>query len=472
MVTQGKPQLSGFWQDFEAVLVEHGVSRERVMWYIRWARMFEQSLASRLEDRSETEVAAFFEQLKAKGNIKDWQVAQAADCLRIMYQVFFDVPWAHLKSWPGQSAIGAVPFFRKRVTPTEELPDTLNQSQVESRFPELLERIRNQIRVKHYSARTEESYLGWAKRYLSFGGMKTPGELGGEGVRSYMEYLAVRREVSASTQNQALNALVFIYKQVLGIELGVIGTFSRAKGPRQLPAALAPDEVQRLFAEMKGTYLLMAHLLYGAGLRLMDCVRLRVMDLDFGQGQIAVRQGKGRKDRFVPLPAACVEALQEQLRDRKALYEKDAAQGYGMSDVPQEIENTAPKAAFEWGWQFVFPASRLSVDRATGKIRRDHIHATALQSAVSEAARRAGLEKRVTCHTLRHSFASHLLAAGHDIRTVQELLGHSNVSTTMIYTHTINSRAPEKIASPLDFTQEQVGSMQESASSSQPQPCV
>jgi len=456
MDIESKPQLSAFWQDFEAILIEQGVSRERVRWYVRWARMFEQFLSSRLEDRSETEVNAFLAHLKSEVNIKDWQVGQAADSLRILYQIFFDVPWAHEKTWPVQSAPGAVPFFRQRITPTEELPDTQNQEQVESKFPDLLDRIRNQIRVKHYSVRTEESYLSWAKRYLSFGGMKTPEELGAEGVREYMEYLAVRREVSASTQNQALNALVFVYKQVLGIELGVIGTFSRAKGARQMPASLAREEVQRLFAELKGPYLLMAHLLYGAGLRLMDCVRLRVMDLDFGQGLIAVRDGKGRKDRFVPLPEPCVEALEEQLRQTKALHEKDVAQGYGMTYVPPEIENTTPKAAFEWCWQFVFPASRLSVDRRTAKIRRDHIHQTALQNAVSDAARRAGLEKRVTCHTLRHSFATHMLAAGHDIRTVQELLGHSSVSTTMIYTHTGNIRALKELPSLLTFTPEQV----------------
>ena len=400
--------------------------------------MFARSLSSRLEDRSESQVDGFLSHLSAQGNIRDWQVAQASDSLRIMYQVFFDVGWAHLKSWPIQSAPGAVPSFRTRVTPAIELPDTQNLRQVDAQFADFLEKIRIQIRVKHYSARTEESYLSWARRYLAFGGMRSPEELGAEGIRTYMEYLAVRREVSASTQNQALNALIFMYKQVLGIEVGVIGTFSRAKGARQMPTVLTADEVQRLFACLKGPCLLMSQLLYAAGLRLMDCVRLRVMDLDFCQEQIVVRHGKGNKDRVVSLPGVCAEPLKAQLSQTRTLHDKDLAQGFGMTYVPQEIENMSPKAALEWGWQFVFPASRLSVDRATGKIRRDHIHKTVLQNTVSDAAHKAGLEKRVTCHTLRHSYATQMLRDGHDIRSIQEALGHSRLSTTMIYTHVLN----------------------------------
>jgi len=286
-------------------------------------------------------------------------------------------------------------------------------------------------------------------RFLSFHGLKSPQEAGTEGVREYLEYLAIRREVSASTQNVALNALVFLYKQVLGIELGTIGTFARAKAPKIMPVVLTRSEVERLANELPGIYRLMGLLMYGAGLRLLDCVRLRVMDLDFELEQIVVQKGKGGKDRITVLPEPCIDALRQQLKLVKALHEKDIANGFGRTYLPQEIENTYPDAATDWGWQFVFPASRLSADERTGQIRRGHAHENALQKAVKDAVERAGLAKHASCHSLRHSFATHMLEDGHDIRTVQEMLGHLSVSTTMIYLHVMH-KPGIGVKSPLD----------------------
>jgi len=363
-----------------------------------------------------------------------------------LYQVFFDVEWAHLWNWPlglahGKPSGGARPWFSRRVTPDSKMPDRVDTKNVEARFGELIEQIHNQIRIRHYSVRTEDAYVDWAKRFISFHGLKSPQEVGTEGVREYMEYLAIRREVSASTQNQALNALVFLFKQVLGIELGVIGEFARAKKPKLTPICLGRDEVERLLNELPGTYKLMGLLMYGSGLRLLDCACLRVMDIDFAQGQIVVQKGKGGKDRITGLPEICIEMLVEHLKRVKALHDKDMANGFGRTYLPQEIENTHPAAATDWGWQFVFPSSRISADERTGVIRRGHVHETALQKTIKDAAEKAGLAKNVSCHTLRHSFATHMLEDGHDIRTVQELLGHSRVSTTMIYTHVLKKPA-------------------------------
>jgi integron integrase len=254
-------------------------------------------------------------------------------------------------------------------------------------------------------------------------------------VAAYLEHLAVRRKVSAATQNQALNALVFLYDRVLERPLGDIGGFARARTGRRLPTVLSRSEVRGLLERMEGASRLMAALLYGTGMRLMECVRLRVMDVDFGYGQIRVRHGKGGKDRVVPLPEPLVPLLREHLEEVRGRFEADRAAGHGGVYLPEALARKYPNAPREWGWQWVFPASRLSADPRGNVLRRHHIHESALQKAVRRAALASGIAKRVSCHTLRHSFATHLLEDGYDIRTVQELLGHANLSTTMIYTH-------------------------------------
>jgi len=311
--------------------------------------------------------------------------------------------------------------------------------EVERQFPELLEAVKTEVRTRHFSYRTETTYLDWVRRFIAFHDYADPRELDAPtAVKTYLDYLAVEREVAASTQNQALNALVFFYGQVLGKPVGEIEEFIRAKRPRRLPEVMTRDEVQELLSKMSGITGLMAGLMYGGGLRLMECVRLRVKDIDFAQHQVMVRDGKGQKDRVTMLPERFAAPLGEHLTRVKAVYEQDLAQGAAGVYIWPALGRKYPNAGKEWIWQYVFPAKSLSVDPRTGKVRRHHINENLVQKAVKEAAAQAAITKKVSCHTLRHSFATHLLEARYDIRTVQELLGHANVVTTMIYTHVLN----------------------------------
>jgi integron integrase len=316
-------------------------------------------------------------------------------------------------------------------------------------YPELIARMKSEIRRRGYSIRTEQTYISWATRYIGFHQGHDPADLDMSAISSFLEHLALARNVSSSTQNQALNALVFLYKQVLGQELGKLESFVRAKRPKRMPVALTPGEVRRLLDAMGGVFRLQAGLLYGAGMRLMECIRLRVQDVDFGYRQITVRNGKGMKDHDVPLPDSCIEPLQAHLASVKILFKQDIAEGHGEVFLPDALACKYPKAAAEWRWQYVFPSQRLSVDPRSKQVRRHHLHENGLQKAVKQAANAAGIEKRVSCHSLRHSFATHLLERGQDIRTVQELLGHADVSTTMIYTHVLN-KGGAGVQSPLD----------------------
>jgi integron integrase len=319
-----------------------------------------------------------------------------------------------------------------------------------SRQPKkLLDRVRDVIRLKHYSIRTEESYGDWIKRYILFHDKRHPIEMDVAEIEAFLTHLAVDRRVAASTQNQALSALLFLYRHVLGKDLERPVDFARAKRPRHLPTVLTKVEVVRVLGFLSGTHQLMAKLLYGGGLRLMECVRLRVKDLDFAQHQIVVRDGKGMKDRITMLPGAAVPFLQDHLRHVKQLHQDDLRAGYGKVYLPFALERKYPNANGEWIWQYVFPASSLSVDPRSGVTRRHHIASSALQKAIRKAAVQAGIDKRVSCHTFRHSFATHLLQGHYDIRTVQELLGHKDVKTTMIYTHVLN-RGGLAVRSPLD----------------------
>jgi integron integrase len=304
-------------------------------------------------------------------------------------------------------------------------------------------------RTRHYSIRTEDSYCDWARRFILFHGKRHPSEMGVPEINAFLSHLAVSGQVAASTQNQALNALVFLYRYVLYQDLeGDINPI-RAKAPERLPVVLTRGEVRELMAQLSGVQHLMAQILYGSGLRLLECLRLRVKDIDFAQRQIVVRDGKGMKDRLTLLPTGLIEPLREHLADVKTLHVQDLALGLGNVYLPFALERKHPNAGREWIWQYIFPARRISPDPRTGKLRRHHYDETMLQRAVKAAAQKAGLEKRVGCHTLRHSFATHLLENGYDIRTVQELLGHKDVKTTMIYTHVLN-RGPKGVRSPLD----------------------
>ena len=325
----------------------------------------------------------------------------------------------------------------------------MDVSPPEAARPRLLEVARDAIRRRHYSYRTEETYLQWIRRFILFSGKRHPRQLGVKEVTAFLNHLALERRVAASTQNQALAALLFLYQEVLAVPLPWLDGLERAKCPAKRPTVLTESEAQRLLAQLRGTKWLMASLLYGAGLRLRECLRLRVKDVDFGYRQIVVRDGKGGKDRLTMLPGSVVEPLKAHLVRVKALHERDLADGCGDVELPDMIERGHSRVACEWGWKFVFPSPKRSVDPHTGAIRRHHQYENYLVRGVKQAARTAGIAKHVSCHTLRHSFATHLLESGYDIRTVQELLGHSDVSTTMIYTHVLN-KGGRGVLSPLD----------------------
>ncbi len=313
----------------------------------------------------------------------------------------------------------------------------------------LLDQVRDIIRLKHYSIRTEEAYVRWIKRYILFHNKRHPKDMGGAEIEAFLTHLAVDQNVAASTQNQAFSALLFLYREVLRKDLDFPIDSARAKKPKRLPTVMTREETLRVIGAMSGTYRLIANLLYGSGLRLMECLRLRVKDVDFAQRQIIVRDGKGMKDRVTVLPDSLVEPLQAHLRRVKMIHEQDLGKGYGAVYLPYALDRKYPNAARDWCWQYVFPARRLSNDPRSGAVRRHHVHESSVQKAVKEAVQLAGIDKPVNCHTFRHSFATHLLEAGYDIRTVQELLGHKSVKTTMIYTHVLN-RGGLAVRSPLD----------------------
>ncbi len=316
--------------------------------------------------------------------------------------------------------------------------------------PKLLDQLRDRIRVKHYSIRTEQAYLQWVKRYILFHGKRHPSEMGKTEIEAFLTSLAVERNVSASTQNQALSAILFLYSEVLALELPWLSDLTRAKKPARLPVVLARTELVALLQVIDDPLMdLIIRLLYGTGMRLLEALRLRVKDVDFARNEIIVREGKGNKDRVTMLPASLSSSLQAHLRAVKAQHDIDLAGGFGEVWLPDALAVKYPNAGKSWGWQYVFPASGFSVDPRSGVTRRHHVDDKRVQRAVRKAAIKAGIAKPVTPHTLRHSFATHLLESGYDIRTVQELLGHSDVSTTMIYTHVLN-KGGRGVTSPLD----------------------
>lgn len=313
----------------------------------------------------------------------------------------------------------------------------------------LLDQVRHHIRLKHYSIRTEEAYVQAIKRFILFHRKRHPREMGVDEIRQFLSQLVTNGKVAASTQNQILSALLFLYREVLDRDVAFIDGIERAKRPMRVPVVLTRAEVDAVLAGLSGAEHLMASLLYGTGMRLMECVRLRVKDVDFGYKQIMVRDGKGEKDRRTILPAKLIEQLKRQLERARLLHEEDLIRGYGRVYLPYALERKYPNAATEFGWQWMFPAQKLSVDTRTGESRRHHVSGDGLQRAVKKSIYRAGITKRASCHTLRHSFATHLLENGYDIRNIQELLGHANLQTTMIYTHVLN-KGGKGVRSPLD----------------------
>ncbi len=325
----------------------------------------------------------------------------------------------------------------------------MDSSALVARSPKLLDQLRARIRVKHYSIRTEDAYHDWCRRFILFHDKRHPREMGAAEVESFLTHLATERNVSASTQNQAKSALLFLYKEVLGADLPWLREIVMAKAARRLPVVLTAAEVRALLAELNGTMWIVCSLLYGTGMRLLEGLRLRVKDVEFARREIIVREGKGNKDRVTVLPENLMLPLREQLERARVLHNKDLEQGFGDVWLPDALAVKYPRTGRTWGWQYVFPAARRAVDPRSGRERRHHVFEQSVQKSVMLAARRAGIVKPCSPHVLRHSFATHMLQAGYDIRTVQELLGHSDVSTTMIYTHVLN-KGGRGVLSPLD----------------------
>jgi integron integrase len=315
--------------------------------------------------------------------------------------------------------------------------------------PPLMEQVRDRIRTLHYSIRTEQAYIGWIRRFILFHNKKYPAEMSKPEIEAFLTHLAVARRVASSTQNQALNSILFLYRQVLNIDVPWLEDVTRAKKPQRLPVVLTKDEVKAVLSRLDGTLGLVSQLLYGTGMRLMECIRLRVKDVDFTRSEIIIRDGKGSKDRVTMLPEKLKPVLMQHLERVRSLHGQDLSENMGCVYLPFALERKYPSACREWSWQYVFPAKSVSTDPRTGRRARHHISPQSVQRAIKLAIRQANIGKPASTHTLRHSFATHLLESGYDIRTVQELLGHADVSTTMIYTHVLN-RGGRGVRSPLD----------------------
>lgn len=458
--------VPGFWDKYIAIARLYKVKENALRWHVRHAEAY---LAA-VDDMPVTEhVARHVENyLHDKGrnpNIKSWQFVQIVRSLEILFVEMLQSPWAADFSWqewrdtartlPDDHVTLSRDYGSRPVTDTDDSGDVnlALSRKVAQLYPAEIEALVTQVRVRHYSIRTEQAYLGWFCRFVAHHDMKNPADLDAQDIGHFIEQLTTRRNVAASTQGQALSALVFFYRQVLGREdLGQF-EFARSKKPRRLPVVLTQTEIRRLFEGISSpTHQLMANILYGSGLRLMECIRLRILDIDFGYRQIVVRDTKGKKDRVVPIPERIQESLEQQVAKVRELHAEDLRKGHGAVFLPGGLARKYPNAEREFRWQYLFPAARLSLDPRSGVTRRHHLHENSLQKQIKKAAEAAAIPKKINCHALRHSFATHLLENGYDIRTVQELLGHANVSTTMIYTHVLNQPGIS-VKSPLDLLQ-------------------
>jgi len=403
------------------------VPEKHIPYYAHWASKFLDFCNKNTQYDHNKLVLEFMDSLKNDKDVPDWQIRQAREAVQL-----------YLANFKGKVASDAVSLSTGTVAKGSDIS-------------EIIKEMKRIIRLKHYSYSTERSYLDWAKRFFRYV-HETKGNdalFASDDIKQYLSYLAIKQRVSASTQNQAFNALLFLFRDVLGQDVGNLGDTVRAKRGTRLPVVLTTDEVRALFSNMSGTGLLIAQVIYGSGLRLMELARLRVMDIDFGMQLITVRSGKGDNDRTTVLSELVKDRLRDHIERVKALHEKDLAAGYGEVYLPDALAKKYSNTGKDWGWQYVFPSARLSVDPRSGKIRRHHISETAIQSAIANAVKKAGIVKHATVHTLRHSFATHLLMKGVNIREVQSLLGHKSVETTMVYTHVLRDmkNAPQ---SPLD----------------------
>ena len=454
--------VSRFYNNYLNCLIINSIPERQRPWYVKRIEDFIKAQNGRkIKQLDGQGIARYFDVIGREDSLQGWQFHQCVDAIRILYcdlvksAVCREVDWDY---WidTAEKKDHQRPYIPKTVSPhipnySEEKSPSAAFTAVRAKHENLLQRFSNEIRRRGYAHRTEESYEQWICRFIIFCQGRSPEHTDVSDIRDYLEHLTVHRRVSASTQNQALNALVFLYSQVLKREPEELGEFVRAKRPRRLPVVLSPNEVASLLGQLEGLYKLVASLLYGSGMRLLEGLRLRVQDVDFDYARLLVRQAKGKKDRYVPLPMSLVEDLRRQIATVKKIHRRDLAAGFGEVEMPEALAKINSKAGRELKWQYLFPSGRLTVASKGGKVRRHHLHESSLQKAVKRAAADARIHKQVGCHTLRHSFATHLLEANYDIRTVQELLGHSCVSTTMIYIH-VKERAGTGVYSPLDVS--------------------
>ena len=448
------PRVERFWMNYAAVLKQFRIPGSAIPWYQKHIQGFINDRPSvRLRSHTPESLQAWLEDIGRNPAVQDWQFRQKVDALRLLFAHFLKLDWALRFDWDGCAGNAqSLGNDHPTVARTYEMIDKAvsdPQNPLGKAFPDIYRKFLVVMRLSDYSPNTERSYLGWINRFLVFHHRKYPFDCSEPEVASFLEHLAIKRKVSGATQGQALNALVFFFARVLEKPLGEIGPFKRPKKPKRLPTVLSQDEIELLFAHLQPGNALAIHLMYGTGMRVMECVRLRVLDLDFDYRHILVRAGKGKKDRSVPMPESLLPTLKKQISFVEQLHKKDLKAGLGAVFLPDALARKYPNADKELRWQYLFPASRIAQDPRTGMPRRHHIHQTVIQKSIKRAASQAGILKRVTSHTLRHSFATHLLEAGSDIRTVQDLLGHADVSTTQIYTHVVG-RGGQGTRSPLD----------------------
>jgi integron integrase len=447
---------AGYFQ----VLEELGVEEPRRPFYAHWVRQFfnrHQQNRKRRRALGRDEIEAFVQALSAKAGVADWQVVQARDALEVYYEQFRGIALEPAKTVAARSTKGPDTSKQADRIPAPRVLDKSSDVPKPQRrgsspkvdLAELEKATRAALRTEHYALKTEKAYLHWIRRFISYHRGKRPSHMGGAEIHHFLSHLAINKRVAASTQNQALNAIVFLYRKVVKKEPGDFSDFPRARRPKRLPTVLSRQDVQALLSRVDGAEGLLARLIYGTGMRVSEALRLRVQDLAFDRNEITVRAGKGDKDRRVPFPASLKAELYQHLDGRRHQYEEDRKQGMHEVELPGALARKYPNAPYEWKWQFVFAGHDYSIDPRSGARRRHHLHEVRVQRAVKRAAAEAEITARVTPHTLRHCFATHLLEAGQDIRTVQELLGHSDVSTTMIYTHVLN-KGPMGVVSPLD----------------------
>ncbi len=460
--------FSRFWDNFIAKSKSYSPDPVAIRWYVRRAEEYIRAHPKlKLKQHSAQHVEQYLQKKGRNPQLMDWQFKYIIESLKILFDEVIKSPWAYNFPWddwliaarslPDSHATVARDYEPVNALLVEHEPHSLDDKQptlfkqVDALFPVHIADIVTHIRMQHYSIRTEQAYLGWFVRYVKFHEMKNPANLNETDIARFLKYLVINRKVSSSTQSQALNALIFFYKHVMKKELDKNIQFPHSKKPRRLPVVLTRDEIRRLFVKIDNPMQkLMANLLYGCGMRLMECIRLRVLDLDFGYNRILVRCAKGKKDRVVPIPNKLQEQLEQQVRKVEILHNEDLLQNFGNVYLPDALARKYPNAEKEFKWQYIFPSCKLSTDPRSGVTRRHHIHENGLQKHIKKAAEKAKLIKKVNCHALRHSFATHLLESGYDIRTVQELLGHADVSTTMIYTHVLNTPGIS-IISPFDI---------------------